>query len=686
MNNNNLIPIDETLKNEIERLTKTIQNAQQNMARAWITIATNLRDLKSKINVVGDRKTNWQAYTGEDSFKDYCENRLQVSDKTAYQWLDGLTFIESNRPELIEAYNEGGEGVLLPEYTKVRLLVAKGKYLQSSSHDSYDEVVGRVFDNTITRTELEGEVKKILNPGNVNIGGDPTEAKVVEIPPTPTEKMLTGAKNHLMPLLKKDDKQAVGQWVNELLEKNSGKTSTRVENLGFKRIIVADSAQGKSYANEIIKRARTLDPTIDLLYAGSKKEKDNLTFPSQLDPHGKYWYSKESLLLRDRGESTFIETFPSPGNIVENLGTMLKLGFHCRSNCEFCYLQGGKYPWQELFTNVDRVKEEIGVENFVYPAILTVWSAYSFYIEKTTYKITSGIHALGNKIRRNFIKSQVKSDAVAIKYLKDNIETLLSELGVKSDSAKLKQIKNNIPKYYNENKKQKLVLNVGEYTDIIANDPISNQMKFVYDEILGKHRDIDISVWTRSTNFEEVLKYNGQDRVMFTIGLNTPTIIKKYEHGTASLEERIEGIKKLQSRGGYKIRLCIEPILLYPNCETEYVDLIRTVMKSIDPSQIDELIMGGVRFRKDMVWKIQRNHPWTDLFQNMEEFEEYDLNDKRLRYSEEFRIRIYKQLIKTFRQYSEARISLGAEIPEMWDWVELDRHAFIKQQVYQYPG
>jgi len=391
-------------------------------------------------------------------------------------------------------------------------------------------------------------------------------------------------------------------------------------------------------------------------------------------------------LLRDRGESTFIETFPSPGNIVENLGTMLKLGFHCRNNCEFCYLQGGKYPWQELFTNLDRIKEEIQVENFVYPTILTVWSAYSFYVEKTTYKISSGIHDLGNKIRRNFIKSGIKSDSDAIKYLKENIATFLPELGVKSDSLKLKQIMKDLPKYYRENKKQKLVLNVGEYTDIIANDPISKQMKFIYDEILSKHKDIDISVWTKSTNYEEVLKHDGQDRIIFTIGLNTPAIIKKYEHGTASLNERIEGIKKLQSRGGYKIRLCIEPILQYPNCESEYVDLIHTVMKSIDPSQIEKFKISGVRFRKDMVWKIQRNHPWTDLFQNMEEFEEFDLNDKRLRYSEEFRIKIYKQLINTIRKYTTARISLGAEIPEMWDWVELDRHAFIKQQVYQYPA
>jgi len=332
------------------------------------------------------------------------------------------------------------------------------------------------------------------------------------------------------------------------------------------------------------------------------------------------------------------------------------------------------------------MKEEIQVENFVYPTILTVWSAYSFYIEKTTNKIPSGLNGLGNKIREKFIKSAVKSDADAIKYLKDNIDKLLSELGVKSDSFKLKQIVKNLSEYYRENKKQKLVLNIGEYTDIIAGDPISNQMKFIYDEILGKHSDIDISVWTKSTNFEEVLKHDGQDRITFTIGLNTPAIIKKYEHGTASLEERIEGIKKLQSKGGYKIRLCIEPILRYPNCEAEYVDLVDTVMKSINPSQIEELIMGGVRFRKDMVWRIQRNLPWTDLFSNMEEFEEYDLDDRRLRYSEEFRIQIYKQLINAIRKHTSARISLGAEIPEMWDWVELDRYDFMKQQVYQYPG
>uniref|UniRef100_UPI0021491FC1 spore photoproduct lyase family protein n=1 Tax=Endozoicomonas sp. ONNA1 TaxID=2828740 RepID=UPI0021491FC1 len=278
------------------------------------------------------------------------------------------------------------------------------------------------------------------------------------------------------------------------------------------------------------------------------------------------------------------------------------------------------------------------------------------------------------------------SDGAAIDYLKRNIDSYLVELGVNIDNAKLADVKSDITKYYNENKKRKLSMNIGEYTDIIGNDPYSGHMKFVYDEIIDKHKNVHLAIWTKSANFDEVLKHDGHGRIKFTFGLNTPTIIDKYEHGTASLEDRLNGIKKIQGRGGYDIRLCIEPIINYDGCESEYVELVDKVMKSIDPSNVSKIILGSTRFRKDMVRNIRKNHPWTTLFNNMEEFEEYDPNDKRLRYSEEFRIKIYKKLIDAIRKHTRAKITLGAEIPEMWDWVGLDRKKFMKDKVYQYPG
>ncbi|WP_257292652.1 hypothetical protein [Endozoicomonas sp. ONNA1] len=153
MNENVIITVDKNLKDEIEIHTANIRSAIQGMAKAWLTIAINIRELKSKMDGIGDRKTNWKAYTDTESCGDFCESRLQLSDKAVYQYLSGLEFIENNRPEIIEAYNKSDQGVLLPDYTKERLLAAKEEDLHSRSEKSFQSVTDKVFDNSISRRE-----------------------------------------------------------------------------------------------------------------------------------------------------------------------------------------------------------------------------------------------------------------------------------------------------------------------------------------------------------------------------------------------------------------------------------------------------------------------------------------------------------------------------------------------------
>jgi len=684
MSENQVIPIDLTFKHDIDNVKSSILAAKREMGNAWLAMAIGLLMLKSKMEEIGDRRTNWQTYVGVDSFKEYCNEVIHLSDKTCYQMIDSLQFIETTNPQLLKDYNERSKAVEAPPYSKLSLIAAKAKLIQKKSPDKLDNAIKLAYDSSVSRRDLESKIKEMLTGRPIH------KSELHEVQDDRDNKKIRDyinkAKTKLMPSIVNGNLQKVGQWVHGLMDLASGKTSDRSENPGIKRILVAQSVTDKTYATEVIDRARKLDPTIDIVYVGEKTRSNKATFPSSLSAHGKYWYSKESLLLRDRGDSTFIETFPSPGTIVENLGTMLKLGFHCKSICEYCYLQGGSYSWQEIFTNLDRVRDEIRTETVVHTALLTIWSAYSFYKQELTLKVPPDFHKVGNSLRQKFIKQRINKESRAVQYLRENIGALLRKSKLEVDEKKLKRIIKDIPLYYQENKKYGLTLNVGEYTDIIAAEPISNQIKFIFDEIVNKYENIDISIWTKSTNFDEILKHDGQNRITFTIGINTNHIINAYETGTATLDERIDGVNKLQARGGYKIILNLEPIIIYNNCEQDYIKLIHDVMTKVNPDQIAGLNMGTTRFRKDMVGTIRRNHPWSDLLDNMEEFEEYDLEDRRLRYSEEFRINIYKDLIHAFRAYSQAPIVLGAEVPEMWGWIGLDMDAYIKDLVYQFPG
>jgi len=674
---------DLVIQQEIDQIKSSIVNAKKEMGNAWLALAINLRSLRKKMDDVGDYRSMWNSYVGADSFKDYCKRILNFSDKTCYQLIDSLQFIRNTRPQLITDFKTNNLAVDVPPYSKIVPLVGKIEKLKNLSPEKFNEVVESTYDNSVSRRDNDRKINAILS-------GQPIiEAEIIEKQVDKVEELINGyidnSKKDLIKYVKQDNHEQIGQWVHGLTGLSELRTSGRPEVLSFKRIIIHPSSHGKKYTKEIVDRVKNINPLVEIVYLGSKNGIAPLSFPSQLSLHGKYWYMKESLVLREFN-SPFIESFPSPGDIVEDLGTMLKLGFHCRSVCQYCYLQGSNQYWQALYTNKDEVKKELLFEPFVHRSVQTIWSTYSFYNKQSTYKIPKGLEGVGNDIRAEYKKTGVNSDLKAIKYLKDNINSLLDPLIVGLEDAKIKKIKKEIPLYYEHNRQYRLVLNSGEYTDLIASDPISHHMKFIIKEIVKKHDDIGISIWTKSANFSEAVKHKVEKRVQFTIGINTEHVIQTYERGTATLEERIEGIKRLQANGSYRIALCLEPIIQYADCEEEYVSLIDKIMKEIDPEKIVEFKMSCLRIRPSTAGIARRNHPYSDLFSTMVKWPEFTQKDKRKRYDKDFRANIYMKVIEVYRQYSTSPITLGAEIPKMWKWVGLDRHAFMKQQVYQYPG
>ena len=672
---------DPAIQQEIDQITSSIVNAKREMGNAWLDMAINLHALKTKMDKIGDRTTNWRTYVNVESFKDYCERALNFSDKTCYQLIDSLQFIKDTRPQLIIDFETNNLAVEVPPYTKIVPIVGKTEKLKNLSTEKFNQVIESTYDNSVSRRDNDRMINAILS-GQTIIEAEFVETQVDELKER-INTYLDKSKDALIKYVKQDNHEQIGLWFHGLTGLSELKTSGRPEVLNFKRIIIHPSSQGKDYTKEIVDRVKNINPLVEIVYLGSKNGKAPNSFPSQLSLHGKYWYMKESLLLREF-KSPFIESFPSPGDIVEELCTMLKLGFHCRSICQYCYLQGSNQYWQVLYTNIDKVKEELLFEPFVHRSVQTIWSAYTFYNEQSTYKIPDGLEDVGNDIRAYYKKTGVNSDSKAIQYLQDNIHSLLDPLIGELEDSKIKKIKQGIPHYYERNRQYHLVLNSGEYTDLIAGDPIAHHMKFIIKEIVEQHDDIRISIWTKSANFDEAIKHQVEKRVQFTIGINTEHVIQTYERGTATLEERIKGIKELQSNGSYRIVLCLEPIIQYPDCEEEYVDLIHMLMKEFATVKIVGLKMSCLRIRPSTAGIAQRNHPYSDLFSNMEMLPELTKEDKRKRYDEAFRIKIYKKVIETFRQHSKSPITLGAEIPEMWDWVGLDNKSYMKKQVYQY--
>ncbi len=74
------------------------------------------------------------------------------------------------------------------------------------------------------------------------------------------------------------------------------------------------------------------------------------------------------------------------------------------------------------------------------------------------------------------------------------------------------------------------------------------------------------------------LKHYGHTEIRFS--LNTPRIIKQYEHATASSKSRIEASIKV-AKAGYPMGYLIAPVFIYENWQHEYSRLLLEIKNQL---------------------------------------------------------------------------------------------------------
>ena len=534
-----------------------------------------------------------------------------------------------------------------------------------------------------------------------------------------------------------------------------------------KRVIVTPSSEGSAYTNEILERVLQLGSNVEIIYS----ENDDPDFPADVD---KFKYMKNSLVLVER-KGPFITTFESPGDIVEKMITVISLGWHCALNCKYCYLQNSisRVKWMMLYTNRDRIKEELEREPFVHKTLLTLWNLHLHYQQKEQMKITGNFHQLSNDIRKtNLQKKIIIDDNSAIRFLVKNLtrhmntlvpgsslykltetrgklKKLLNRINTNTDEKtilklydkikivykklyrlpdspiienyrnnilniinyldpvselntikpikkgldsiakdleeeaidilpeQLVNLKKRLVGFYENNSNSRPGMLIAEYTDILAIDHIAKTVNW-FVGLMNTYPQMDIELPTKTAVFEELIDEHPDANVKVTMNFNPEKVIKLYEHGTANLNDRIAIMKRMQSETNYKLNIRVEPIIFYDGYENEYIELIKKLMTEIGTKQVLTISMGciriGVRLKSRAIKHYGANNLMKDLVKP-------EGSDTKWRNNKHSRIDIYKKLINIIREYSEdIPIELGAELPDVWDSLGLNRIGQIEGQ------
>lgn len=208
----------------------------------------------------------------------------------------------------------------------------------------------------------------------------------------------------------------------------------------------------------------------------------------------------------------------------------------------------------------------------------------------------------------------------------------------------------------------KVSFNMGEMLDSLALDHITNLTTMLVPFFSG-FSNAYLMLLTKSRNIDNILSLKPNERTIISWSLNPQHIIEQYEVGTASLDERIEAAKLCQKKG-WRIRIRIDPCILYPDWKVGYSDLVRKTLTAIGPENITlgmlRLLPGHFQLAKEAYGnRAQKllHHKFVS-----------GASDSKLRYPPNQRAEFYYFLIDTIRNFDKTvSIGLCRETPEIWN-------------------
>ena len=212
------------------------------------------------------------------------------------------------------------------------------------------------------------------------------------------------------------------------------------------------------------------------------------------------------------------------------------------------------------------------------------------------------------------------------------------------------------------NSQNNISFNMGEMLDSLALDHITNLTTMLIPFFSGFSRAY-LMLLTKSKNVDNLLVIKPNRQTVVSWSLNSRQIVRTFEPGTASLDERIEAARLCQQYG-YRIRFRIDPGILYPGWQAGYADLIQ---KALSVTKPENITVGMLRFLPGHLRLAAGAYG-----NRVQKLYDYELvkgaSDGKLRYTPRERIEFYSFLINTIRSFDKnVSIGLCRETPEIWD-------------------
>lgn len=163
-----------------------------------------------------------------------------------------------------------------------------------------------------------------------------------------------------------------------------------------------------------------------------------------------------------------------------------------------------------------------------------------------------------------------------------------------------------------------------------------------------RHPNVLLELKTKSDNISDLLERELPGNLVCSWSLNTDTVIRNEEHGTASLERRLEAARAMADRG-QRVAFHFHPMVYYRDWREQYGAVAKRLLEEFSPREVVFLSMGSMTFIKPVAQQIRRRGGDTKVLQMA--FAE-DPHGK-LTYSNEVKVDLYSSLYARLEPWHE---------------------------------
>jgi len=154
--------------------------------------------------------------------------------------------------------------------------------------------------------------------------------------------------------------------------------------------------------------------------------------------------------------------------------------------------------------------------------------------------------------------------------------------------------------------------------------------------------NVILELKTKSANVSHLLRADAPKNIICTWSLNTPTLIRHEEHGTAPLAKRLAAARKVAD-AGFIVGFHFHPIIHYDGWQQDYLLVVKQLSEMFTPHEVALVSMGTLTYIKSVMREI-RNKGISSQILKMPLVDA----DGKLSYPDDIKLELFRTVYQAF--------------------------------------